>query len=85
MRNIIAFVVAALGFLGGFYVGGWLLFIQPIISACQAFDAGTLTATIIGWTIIKCIFVAAVGSIIVWLGCTMAGFIQMGSRKRKRH
>lgn len=84
MRNIIAFVVAALGFLGGFYVGGWLLFIQPIISACQAFDAGTLTATIIGWTIIKCIFAAAVGSIIVWLGCTIAGLIQLiGGRKKK--
>ncbi len=85
MRNVIAFVVAAVSFLGGFYVGGWLLFIQPIISACQAFDEGTLTATIIGVTIIKCMLAAAVGSIIVWLGCTIAGFIQMGSRKRKRH
>lgn len=84
MKNVIAFVVAGIGFLLGFYVGGWLLFIQPIISACQSFDAGTLTATIIGVTIIKCMLAAAVGSIIIWLGCTLAGVIQLiGGRKRK--
>lgn len=84
MRNIIAFAVAAIGFLLGFYVGGWILFIQPIISACQAFDAGVLTGTIVGITVLKCIFASAVGSIIIWLGCTIAGFIQIGTRKRKR-
>jgi len=84
MKNVIAIVVAGISFLLGFYVGGWLMFIQPIISACQAFDAGSLTATIIGVTIIKCMLAAAVGSIIIWLGCTLAGFIQLiGGRKRK--
>ena len=84
MKNIIAFVVAGTGFLLGFYVGGWLLFIQPIISACQAFDAGTLTATIIGMTMIKCMLAAAVCSIIIWLGCSIAGVIQLiGGHKKK--
>lgn len=84
MKDVIAFVFAGISFLLGFYVGGWHLFIQPIISACQDFDAGTLTATIIGMTIIKCMFAAAVGSIIIWLGCTIAGFIQLiGGRKKK--
>lgn len=31
MKNIIAFLVAAVGVIAGLYVGVWLLFIQPII------------------------------------------------------
>lgn len=38
MKHIIAFVVAAVGILCGIYVGGWLMFIQPIIAAASAFD-----------------------------------------------
>lgn len=84
MKNVIAHVVAVIGFLLGFYVGGWLMLIQPIISACRAFDAGTLTATIIGVTVVKCMLAATVGLTIIWLGCTIAGFIQLiGGRKRK--
>jgi hypothetical protein len=75
MRNIIAFVVALCGILLGLYTGGWLLFIQPIISVCRAFDAGTLTATIIGITIIKCICAGAVGFIIAYIGILVAGCI----------
>ena len=47
MKNIIAFLVAAVGIIAGLYVGVWLLFIQPIIQACTAFDAGTLTGMIV--------------------------------------
>lgn len=48
MKNIIAFLVAAAGVISGLYVGVWILFIQPIIQACAAFDAGTLTGMIVG-------------------------------------
>lgn len=75
MKNIIAFVVGLSGVFLGLYAGGWLLFIQPIILVCRAFDAGTLTATIIGITIIKCICAGAVGSIIAYIGILIAGYI----------
>lgn len=52
----------------GIYFGGWIMFIQPILEACKAFDTGTLTAVMVGTTIIKCIFASTVGGLIVWLG-----------------
>ena len=54
------------------YVSGWLMFVQPIIEACKAFDAGTLTGLIVGTTVLKCVFASAVGGIIVWIGSAIA-------------
>ena len=56
----------------GLYVGGWMMFIQPIIEACKAFDAGTLTGLIVGTTVIKCIFASTVGGLIVYIGAGIA-------------
>lgn len=49
------------------YVGGWLMFIQPILEACEHFDAGTLTGAIIGTTVLKCIFAGTVGGIVYYV------------------
>jgi hypothetical protein len=75
MRTVIAFIVAAIFVLLGLYIGGWVLFIQPIIAACMAFDAGTLTATIVGWTVIKCVVAGFVGVTIAAIGCALFTFI----------
>ena len=80
MRKIIAILVIVAGIIGGLYVGGWMLFIQPIIAACRAFDAGALTAYLVGITILKCIFASTVGTIIALVGFT-AGRIIGGSGK----
>lgn len=56
----------------GLYVGGWLMFIQPIIEACKAFDAGTLTGLLVGVTVLKCMFASAVSGIIIWIGSVIA-------------
>lgn len=79
MKNIIAFLVAAVGIIAGLYVGVWLLFIQPIIQACTAFDAGTLT----GMIVLKCIFASFVAGIIIVISFWIAGVIQMCGRKKK--
>jgi len=71
LKKLIGILFIALGILGGLYVGGWMMFIQPIISACKAFDIGELTGMIVGVTILKCIFASAVGSFIVWAGITI--------------
>ena len=68
MKKIVGILLMIAGVVGGLYVGGWMMFIQPIIEACQAFDAGTLTGTIVGVTVLKCIFASAVGSIIAHVG-----------------
>lgn len=68
MKNVIGNLIIAVGIVGGLYVGGWLMFIQPIIEACKAFDAGTLTGLIIGLTMLKCIFATVVSSIIACIG-----------------
>lgn len=68
MKRAIGFLIIILSIIGGLYVGGWLLFINPILEACQHFDAGTLTGTIVGVTIIKCVFASGVGTTIGYIG-----------------
>lgn len=70
MRKGLAWLILLAGIIGGLYVGGWLMFIKAILFACNAFDIGTLTAVLVGKTIIKCVFASAVGGLI-----TFAGFI----------
>lgn len=72
MKLIIGWIVLIGSVVGGLYVGGWLMFIQPIIEACKAFDAGTLTGLIVGTTVLKCIFASTVGALIVWIGSSIA-------------
>ena len=43
-RRVIANIVTIAGLVLASYVGGWVMFIKPIIAACVAFDEGTLTA-----------------------------------------
>ena len=68
MKKVIGVILIILGIVGAIYVGGWLMFIQPIISACVAFDSGTLTGMIVGTTVLKCIFASFVAVVIFWVG-----------------
>ena len=68
VKNMIGNLLVVAGVVGGLYVGGWIMFIQPIIEACKAFDAGTLTGLIVGVTVLKCIFATTVGSFIAYIG-----------------
>lgn len=68
MKKLLGVLIIIAGIAGGLYVGGWLLFAQPIIAACKAFDAGMLTGMIVGMTVLKCIFASVVGGFIAWIG-----------------
>ena len=72
MKVIIGWLVFIGSIVGGLYVSGWLMFIQPIIEACKAFDAGTLTGLLVGTTVLKCLFASLVGWIIVYVGSVVA-------------
>lgn len=73
--SYIHIVIFIIGVIAGFYVSGWEMFIQPIIEACRHFDAGTLTGTIVGATILKCMFASAVGASIIWLSALVASMV----------
>lgn len=72
MKVIIGWIVFIGSIVGGLYVGGWVMFIQPIIEACMAFDACTLTGLIVGTTVLKCVFAGTVGGIIIYIGSAIA-------------
>lgn len=75
MRKILGVIIAIVGIGLGLYVGGWLMFIKPIIACCMSFDAGTLTGTMVGWTVIKCIFASFIGSIIGYVGIVIGATV----------
>ena len=62
MRETLFWITIIVGIVLGIYIGGWLLFIKPIIAVCAAYAAGTLTGSMIGWTIIKCLVFAPIAA-----------------------
>lgn len=77
MKDIIGILIMIAGILGGLYVGGWLMFLQPIIEACRAFDAGILTGLMVGITVLKCIFASTVGTIIAYVGIVIGNVVAL--------
>lgn len=75
IRDWLGIAVYAISIIIGFYVGIWVMLVEPVIYACQCFDAGTLTATIIGITIIKILLSGFVGTLIMFIGFAIAFFI----------
>lgn len=73
MRETLFWISIIIGIVLSIYTGGWLLFIKPIIAVCTAYDAETLTGSMIGWTIIKClVFAPIVAKVIMNVALTIA-------------
>ena len=68
----IGWIVVILSVVLGLYVGGYLMFIKPIAACLVAFDTGVLTGSMIGWTIVKCIFAGTAGGLIFAIGYYIA-------------
>ena len=75
LKIIIAIIVLIVGVVAAIYYGGYVMFIKAILSACAAFDAGTLTATIVGLTVIKCLFASTVAGLIISVTCGVVKFL----------
>ena len=75
MKKIIGIIIMLFSVILGCYIGMWQMFIQPIMYACQMFDVGALTGTIIGVTILKCIFSSFVGIAIIGIGVSIGKVI----------
>lgn len=75
IRDWLGAIVYAISIILGSYVSIWVMLVEPIIYACQCFDAGTLTATIVGITIIKILLSGFAGILIMFIGFAIAFFI----------
>lgn len=75
MRNFFAVILIVVGALGGLYLGGWCMIISPILGLCKAIDAGTITAYMVGLTVIKFLFASFVGWFIFYFSLFLARFI----------
>ena len=72
MRKAAALLIFIAGLALACYTGGWILFIKPIIGCLKAFDNHhTLTAMMVGITVLKCFF----ASITAWLIVAITSFI----------
>ena len=67
MRKVLGVIVTIAGFVLAVYVGLWLMFIMPIFTMCAAFDAGTLSAMLVGICVVKILFASFVGWLIAYL------------------
>ena len=68
MKGFIGNFIILISLLGSLYVGGWLMFMEPIIEVYKSFEDGTLTGTMIGIMAIKCLLATTVGFTIFYLG-----------------
>ena len=63
-KMILGMISYCLGFVFALYVGGWILFIQPIIELFEAYQKGTIGVLLVAVCIIKIV-----------LSTTIAGFV----------
>ena len=75
IKIICGFTVLIGSMVLGAYVGGWLMFVRPILDACKAFDAGTLTGLMVGTTVLKCIFAGTIGGLIIYIGARVSSVL----------
>lgn len=83
MGKLLGNVTIVASWLVGLYVGIWVMFIHPIMVACQAFDAGCLTGAMVGVTILKCIFASCVGIIIGYAGTALGYWLKTLAHKQE--
>ncbi len=60
IRRHIAVAILILGIIFALYVAIWVMLIGSIMAACAAFDAGALTAKLVGTTVLKVLFAGPV-------------------------
>ena len=84
IKIVLGILIVIASWIFAAYLGGYVLFIKPIINACIAFDNGNLTALIIGTTVLKCLFASATFSLIAYLGSSIGLLLLIVSNKRGR-
>ena len=81
LRKLFAILFSILGTFLAVYVGGWLLFVQPVQAMLVAFTAGTLTRHMLVITIVKIFFAATAGGGL-WCVCDIiAGIFRDDKRE----
>ena len=68
IKASLGIIIMVISFFGGVYIGGWILFLNPIINCLKAFHVGSLTGIMVALTLLKCIFAIPIGERIVKVG-----------------
>lgn len=84
MKKLLGVLLIIIGVVGGIYVGGFVMFVQPILDVCKAIDTKTLTCTVVGVAILKCIFASFIGYLIATAGVMVGCILTTGSTYKKR-
>ena len=67
MRNIIGFLIIAIGAVLGVYVGFWLMFVGGISEVIEFFKTQNADSLSVALSIAKIIFASGVGAVIFWV------------------
>lgn len=67
IRKILFLIFMISSIVLGCYIGVWVMFIKPIMVCLAAFDVGTLTGSMIGMTILSCVFSGGVGTGVMYI------------------
>ncbi len=68
IQMLAACLCHCLGILVSFYVGGWLMFLQPILNGIEAFASGTMTWSLLIVSIVKIICASTLAGLIWCIG-----------------
>lgn len=71
MRTIIGIIIMIASILGAVYIAIWWGIIDPIMTIAEAIDAGTVTASLVGWEVIKFLLKEVVAGIVLAVGVTL--------------
>ena len=75
MRNIFALLLTIATIVLSIYLFFWWGIVEPIMTIAQAIDTDTVTASLIGWELIKFIFKEVVAVIVFFVGMSIAGAV----------
>lgn len=75
IKEVLGIVCVVGSILGGIYIGGWLMFLQPIFEVAAAIDGGTVTAMLIAITVIKCLLASFVATVVMYIGVLIGALI----------
>ena len=76
MKKFLSIFFLIAGIVAAIYFGGWLLFAKPIWMCCIAFDAGTLTAVMVGITFFKCCVASIVASVCLFVSTLISQLLK---------
>ena len=78
MKNLLAILFFFFLIILALYIAIWWGIVEPITTVAKAIDEGTVTASLVGWELIKFLLKEFLAAIVIWIGW----FLGIASLKR---